>query len=140
VVSGFREASQRCPGCATVLDAIELRAALVERCPACAGVWIDWFDGNLGSVARQLDDQPGRGGGGQGTLACPRCQRSLVPELVPGPGAHVFWRCPECAGSFVPHASLEELAVAALRQEAAEQRRSLRQRLAAALRELLGWT
>lgn len=103
-------------------------------------MWIDWFDGNLGVVARQLDDRPGRGGGGQGTLDCPRCQRSLVEEEVPGAPTRSFWRCPECAGSFVPHASLEELAVAALRQEAADQRLTLRQRLAAALRELLGWT
>lgn len=98
-------------------------SAEVDVCGACGGVWIDWFDGAIDTLAVEAESalvERGTPPPGiaktvpeRGTRACPRCQRALVPdmhrfvdarddELVTGVE---LLRCSECVGSFVPRPS-----------------------------------
>jgi Zn-finger nucleic acid-binding protein len=100
-------------------------SAEVDVCDACGGLWIDWFDGEVHTVAAEAE--AAREGGGWGAVsmsrassvpgagsgACPRCHQALRPEqyrftdakneeLVSG--VELF-RCSDCAGCFVPRPS-----------------------------------
>lgn len=80
----------------------------VEVCPQCGGVWIEWFDGPVSDVARQLvDDAPRPMGTSEPPrtgLSCPECRSPLAREDR-SPSAWLF-RCGGCAGSFVPREAL----------------------------------
>ena len=118
----YRGAVVRCPACGEVMRAEMTRSAPLEVCDACEGVWLDWFDGEVATVAveheaARLDrgssppSRPSRVVSGSG--ACPRCTRPLVAELYrfADISAHdlitgvELLRCPECAGAFVPRGS-----------------------------------
>jgi len=95
-------------------------SAEVDVCDACGGLWIDWFDGDVPTLAAEAEavrvergtpvppaaGQDGRGG-------CPRCARVLAPDVYRFPDTqagdlivHVdILRCEECAGSFVTRSS-----------------------------------
>lgn len=106
---GYRDMPARCPGCGAEMEPRAIDDAVVDLCPACGGLWVDWFDGELRAVAISV-----------GPLAlattpieprpegCPRCRRPLSPEEW-GRGAIELLRCAECAGAFVPRASLDDI-------------------------------
>ena len=99
-------------------------SAEIDVCDSCGGLWVDWFDGEVRTLAVEAEaarvdrglPPPGvvvdarRGGG---SSACPRCLRTLTPELHRFDDASErelvsgveLLRCTECAGSFVPRAS-----------------------------------
>ncbi len=125
-LSGRREAAYRgltvrCSGCAEVMRREPISSAEIEICDACGGLWVDWFDGDVHSVAAEAQAMREHVGGHPGreaepprpSGACPRCLLALRPEeyrfsdaregeLVDGVE---LLRCPECAGCFVPRAS-----------------------------------
>jgi Zn-finger nucleic acid-binding protein len=99
-------------------------SAEVDVCDACGGLWIDWFDGDIPTLAAEaaearasresvLPTSIPRRRAVYGTGACPRCLRALAADTFRFPDAspdelidHVeLLRCAECAGSFVPRAS-----------------------------------
>jgi Zn-finger nucleic acid-binding protein len=105
----YREAALTCPGCADLLEPKEVGEAIIDVCPTCAGIWVDWFDGELEVMVKGADAAPrGEDREAQGACACPRCGRALDPEVYLGSGVPIL-RCGECAGAFVSYASASAL-------------------------------
>jgi Zn-finger nucleic acid-binding protein len=116
VSTGYREPHPRCPACSGELLPRELAqdpASVVDVCRDCAGIWVDWFDGELTGIARDTGaakaPPPSAPAGKTLTPSCPRCRRPLHEERYRD-GAPVILRCGECAGAFVPRASAQAIA------------------------------
>lgn len=119
------------------MQEIEVAEAPIDRCPACGGVWLDWFDGEVTSLARAVEPAS-VGGAGLGTAptgACPRCGSSLGAERFRGTGPEVR-RCAGCQGLFLTAAVLPQLA--AVQAEYESSSTGPLARLVAALRRLVG--
>jgi Zn-finger nucleic acid-binding protein len=104
-----------------------LPSAQIDSCDACGGLWVDWFDGEVETLAveaeavranRGVPSPPGSAAGsGSGSRSCPRCHQALSVELHRFHDAREdelvngveLFRCPECAGSFVPRPSVRLL-------------------------------
>jgi Zn-finger nucleic acid-binding protein len=89
--------------CPATLEPQQVDDAVIDLCPACGGLWIDWFDGDLVDLTKRAPSDPGspsqpsaRAAAG----ACPRCRRPLDRErfIATVPEIH---RCSECVGAFV---------------------------------------
>jgi Zn-finger nucleic acid-binding protein len=105
---GYRNARQ-CPQCRALLSELSTTSAIVDRCPDCGGLWIDWFDGEISAVAASARRLPQTdGASGDGTSSCPDCRTTLSAVRYPDDqrGAEIL-RCGSCAGAFVPRGSLE---------------------------------
>ncbi len=106
----YRRTSLRCPTCAETLEEHQIAepAAMVDLCPKCGGVWLDWEDGDFTELAREIPParvrEIPRGGPG----SCPRCHKALSAELFQDM-AEVL-RCTDCAGAFLPYASIGKIA------------------------------
>lgn len=111
--------------------------AMVDVCPSCQCVWIDWFDGEPPLVAAATGALPPAEASAEPASAgvCPRCTLPLVAEKV-ADGVQVL-RCGECAGMLVPRSSLDALARLADEPAAPPRRRRTLERLGAALRDVL---
>jgi len=84
----------------------------VDRCPLCAGVFVEYFDGDPSAIARRMADA--------GSLdqamrplerepICPDCDQGLV--LLPYlDDTKPLWRCQGCAGAFLTPGMLDHLA------------------------------
>lgn len=118
--SAYREGTVRCPGCSEIMRQEPVPSAEVDVCDACGGLWIDWFDGDISTLAAEAEaarldrgTSIPKGAAIPGTGVCPRCMRQLRADTFRFPDAspdelidHVeLLRCEECAGSFVPRAS-----------------------------------
>ncbi len=120
----YRSTIVRCPRCGNAMRCESVPSAEVDVCDTCGGLWVDWFDGDVHTLAAEteaarvdrgtpppgmLDERIPEGG----TPSCPRCMRELTSELYRFPDAAddelvagvELLRCGECAGSFVPRAS-----------------------------------
>jgi Zn-finger nucleic acid-binding protein len=87
----------------------EASGVVVEVCPDCSGMWIDWFDGELATVAAQAGPLPRAGPHSErGNGACPKCRAHLEESRYSADGPVVF-RCGECAGAFVSRDSVDRL-------------------------------
>ena len=147
----YRGVTVRCPACAEVMRCESVPSAEIDVCDACGGLWVDWFDGEVHTLAAEAEAArvdrgtplPGiaaqpRGGSG----ACPRCLRALSPELYRFADASEdelvsgveLFRCSECAGSFVPRGSAHLLLDRVREPRAA----TLSEALVALLRRLVG--
>ena len=97
-------------------------SANVDLCAACGGLWVDWFDGAVHTLASEAAavrvdrEAPSPSASAEkvpGAQTCPRCHQRLQPELYrfpdAAPGELVgdveLLRCSECLGSFVPRSS-----------------------------------
>jgi Zn-finger nucleic acid-binding protein len=122
-------------------------SAEIDVCDACDGLWVDWFDGEIHTVAaevaarRELGARTHRSSRAPiGT--CPRCRQALRAELHRFPDAREgelvdgveLYRCPECAGSFVPRGSAHLLLDRALEPPAV----TLWEAFVAVLKRLVG--
>lgn len=116
----YRGGTARCPSCGEPMQTEPLSRAEVDVCPACGGMWVDWFDGDLEAIAIEAE----RGRVARGTplpralrqpvaTRCPRCSQALSAELYRFgdarddelvSGVEVF-RCADCAGAFVPRSA-----------------------------------
>jgi len=135
-MTGYRASSLRCPRCGALLEAAGAGEAIVDVCPGCGGVWVDWFDGDLAAVMKQAPTLiPGEARGQGGNQACPRCQCALAWETYLETGAELL-RCGECAGAFVPQSSLDALQKAS---EPAGEQGNFWKRLRAILKSLPGF-
>lgn len=104
----YRSAPPPCPLCGSSMEDRAASDAVVDVCTECHAVWIDWFDGDIATVAsdvhvvktipvRVSDKHP-----------CPRCRTELVSEKLYRTGPHVF-RCSDCSGVLVPSAALDDV-------------------------------
>ncbi|MEO8876166.1 MAG: zf-TFIIB domain-containing protein [Polyangiaceae bacterium] len=139
--AGYRDAPALCPLCAIMMTEKNLFDAVVDVCGDCHGVWVDWFDGDLGHVVEQVSADSARGSAsthiGPSGGACPKCQAKLAPEDR-ADGVHLL-RCGDCGGAFVPRASFMPL-IALSHQEPeilAQKSPSVFARLVAVLNSLL---
>jgi Zn-finger nucleic acid-binding protein len=117
------------------MDERSLDDALVEVCPSCKGLWIDWFDGDLVHVAKQAAplSVPPLAAVPTGNPSCADCRCKMVFEhYATGPG---LWRCGACAGTFVPRSSFE--ALVDLASPVAKEQRTALQRLVDVVAKLL---
>lgn len=121
----YRLAVIRCPACAEPMRREIMPSAELEVCDACEGLWVDWFDGDVTTVAVEAEvarldrgtPLPRRvapsAPATNGSRSCPRCQHALLPELFRFTDARhddliggvELLRCAECAGAFVPRGS-----------------------------------
>jgi Zn-finger nucleic acid-binding protein len=118
----YRLAIVRCPACGEPMRRETTTSAEVEVCDACEGLWVDWFDGAVSTVAMEAEaarlergtPPPSRPAQPTtGSRTCPRCQRALVGELLRFSDAKYddlidgveLLRCADCAGAFVPRGS-----------------------------------
>jgi Zn-finger nucleic acid-binding protein len=121
-VSGYRANVAKCPGCSTLMDERRVLDAMVDVCPTCHGLWIDWFDGDLAHLTREAGSPAVYSPASRSPKvgACPRCGVQLDAERLsvvvaehagptppPPPASPEVWRCADCVGAFVPRASAE---------------------------------
>jgi Zn-finger nucleic acid-binding protein len=139
--TGYRDAPALCPSCAVMMSEKNLYDAVVDVCGDCHGVWVDWFDGDLGHVIEQVSDDATRGSPPERETknggACPKCQARLTTENR-ADGVLLF-RCGDCGGAFVPRASFMSI-IALAHQEpeiSAQKSSSVFARLIAVLHSLL---
>jgi len=108
-----------CPRCKSPLKTIDLgksggeyAAVVIDRCPACEGVWYDRGELNARdeSVWTNVEalDFENRLTGGRRAF-CPKCEVLLVPVSPKGARQIVIDRCPECLGFWVSAGKLELL-------------------------------
>ncbi len=105
------------------------QSAEVDVCDACGGMWVDWFDGDVHSIAIEAEiarvergtPLPSRSGlppalaDKHDPKRCPRCSQNLAAELYRFADAREhedalvagveLFRCSDCAGAFVPRGS-----------------------------------
>jgi len=134
----YRLAAPQCPLCAGLLEEKPTPGAVVDVCADCHAVWIDWFDGDLATVAAEVRVRPALPAGHQGRKVCPRCQEDLRSEKLRGHGPSVF-RCGGCQGVLVPSAVLSEVVEMGPADEASAEAapEGLVARTVAAIRNLL---
>ena len=133
----YREAALACPACAAVLVPRQVGEAIIDVCPGCGGIWVDWFDGELSAMVRGAPSavrSGPRGTGGSG--ACPRCHCALAADCHLDSQEEIR-RCGDCAGAFVPREAAH--AIAGLNPERGEAEPGRWGRLAAVLRRWFGW-
>jgi Zn-finger nucleic acid-binding protein len=105
-MTSYRESARRCPVCSALLDEQLHGGVHVDVCPDCAGVWIDWMDGELREVSAHVPRAQPRDDQGAGDRACPVCAEALRPDRHDG---LKILRCGACAGAFVTRDSIEHL-------------------------------
>jgi Zn-finger nucleic acid-binding protein len=75
----------RCPGCGDPMSVVPLPEA--DVCPSCAGIWVDWFDGEIGAVARRVrsatEGQSPLGATSSSTRPARRAVRRAGPATLP---------------------------------------------------------
>ncbi len=124
--AAYREGVTRCPACGELMRKGHTASAELDECAACEGLWLDWFDGEIHTVAVEHEaarlerGTPLSGPASRpsappepASTSCPRCTRPLVVELYRFVDAKEkelvtgveLLRCPECAGAFVPRGS-----------------------------------
>ena len=108
----YRARALPCPLCAGMLEERATHASAVDVCTDCHGVWIDWFDGEITTVAGHVAPERLRGAPAPATpgraRSCPRCNRGLEAEPFRERGPEIL-RCPDCAGVFIPQSALAEV-------------------------------
>ncbi len=108
MAASYRDKLLRCPTCSTPMRSQASELAVVDVCPDCSGLWIDWFDGEIASVASSVGDLPPTPAATKRGGACPLCALALVATPY-GDDAVVVLRCGGCAGAFVPRDAFEQL-------------------------------
>lgn len=109
-MTAYRSTALQCPTCHEAMEEHPIRepAAVVDLCARCGGVWIDWEDGDFTELAREVPPAKVREIPRAGPGSCPRCNKALVAEEFQGSAA--ILRCSDCAGAFLPYASIGKIA------------------------------
>jgi Zn-finger nucleic acid-binding protein len=82
--------------------------AVVDVCTECSAVWIDWFDGDISTVAGEVDIVKTIPQHVSDKHVCPRCRTELLSEKLYHTGPYVF-RCADCSGVLIPSIVLDEV-------------------------------
>lgn len=133
-MAAYRQNQPLCPACSQPLESLDTQApqAVVDVCKQCGGVWLDWEDGDFTDLARQIPPVASRTLARDGLGECPRCHRELLVEVFRDV-AEVL-RCGECAGAFVPYASIGKLSESTPAADIEEAPRGFWARVIAALK------
>lgn len=109
-MTAYRASTPLCPACHLALEphTTEGSSAVVDLCKRCGGVWIDWEDGDLTTLTREVPPAEARAIPTNGPGQCPRCRHTLAVEVFLGT-AEVL-RCGECGGAFIPYPSIGKIA------------------------------
>ncbi len=113
----YRNARLSCPQCASDLEPRQVGDATIDVCPTCQGIWVDWFDGELPTIARGANLGPSSDAHG-GDARCPLCREPLAAETHLG--ADVL-RCGGCSGVFASRAAVSILGEATTERDEASQ-------------------
>ena len=69
-MADYRTSACTCPACRSLMDERRILDAVVDVCPTCHGLWIDWFDGDLAHLTREAGSPlvyaPASGSGASG--------------------------------------------------------------------------
>jgi Zn-finger nucleic acid-binding protein len=110
-LEAYRDVVATCPGCSAPMEQRTAGDAAIDVCPTCRGLWLDWFDGETLTLVEQAMPLSIRVGAPKATSAsCPRCARPLEASHHETSDAAV-WRCGECAGTFLPRATVDALLI-----------------------------
>ncbi len=116
----------------------QARSVTVDVCPQCSGLWIDWFDGELATVAAHTGPLPaGRARNSDEPGSCPKCRVDLT-ESSYQEGGPVVLRCGECAGAFIARDALDLLIAVGPPEDLEPTRPTAWSQLVARLRGWLG--
>ncbi|MEP7119689.1 MAG: zf-TFIIB domain-containing protein [Byssovorax sp.] len=109
-MTAYRTSAPLCPTCREPLapHTFHEENAVVDLCARCGGVWIDWEDGDFTALARRVPPAPACELPTNGKGSCPRCNGQLAVEVFLDV-AEVL-RCTDCAGAFLPYASIGKIA------------------------------
>lgn len=114
-MAAYRVNARVCASCGSPMNVHHVthqgQQIQVDQCEGCGSIFLDYFDGEPGAVARSIETagrfrpQPA----GPAT-SCPACNvpLTLTPYLDDG-GPEIF-RCGECAGAFILPVQLTALA------------------------------
>lgn len=118
------------------MDARAVGDTMIDVCPSCQAVWIDWFDGEAPTITAAAGHLPPSASEERPRIgACPRCTVALAPEwLTETAKVH---RCGDCAGMLVPRSSFDEIARLATAPTEPPAPKGAIERLAAVLRDVL---
>jgi Zn-finger nucleic acid-binding protein len=107
----YRATPATCPVCTVPMEMRPAGDAIVDVCPTCRGLWLDWFDGDTLAVtelALPLSRRPTPAAAGD--PKCPRCTQPLA-QREHDAGGPAVWRCGECAGTFLPRDTVDALLI-----------------------------
>lgn len=104
----YRTAPPPCPLCGSSMEDRAAADAVVDVCSACHAVWIDWFDGDIATVAGDVHVTKTIPAHVADKHPCPRCRTELTSERLYQTGPHVL-RCLDCSGVLVPSAVLDDV-------------------------------
>jgi hypothetical protein len=81
--------------------------AQIDRCSACGGLFLEFFDGEPSAISRDLRERADvaatRGRDAPEQLACPDCEEPMVRRAYLGEGPELA-RCETCLAVFLaPH-------------------------------------
>jgi hypothetical protein len=97
---GYRDNAFFCPGCSAAMEERPTAEALIDVCPQCGGVYLDWFDGEPQVALAGWAPQPhSRHPVQRLTGHCPKCGGGFEGEELGGTGAMIF-RCTGCMGFY----------------------------------------
>lgn len=148
-MTDYRGTVAKCPACGTPMDERGAADVMVDVCPTCRGLWIDWFDGDTVDVAMKAAPLSMRAPVAidPSKTFCPRDQQPLAfsnhalhteasgPITGHGP---MLLRCGECGGSFVPRTVFDELLELATHPEGEAEPNTPFGKLLAVLRRIFG--
>ena len=123
----------RCPNCNEPALALELDGVEIDRCPACAGIWLDeeeiaWLSEQSGATSHALTAALKKGPHGpKAKRRCPRCSRVMRLDVL---SAIELDRCPAGHGIWFDAGEIEAFLAAPSEGESAA--------AAAAIADILG--
>lgn len=119
MTDAYRDQGARCPACQLMMEPKILEGCTVDVCSRCRGLWVDWFDGELFQVTREVGALSQREPVALPPDApCPRCHRKLEWGKP-----HTLLRCGECGGTFVPRPAFDEILALAMEASAGDEGR-----------------
>ena len=114
-MTAYRVNARTCASCASPMAvhhvAHQGQRIQIDQCEGCGSIFLDYFDGEPGAVARSIEKagqfRPRVAGSAKN---CPECHvpLALTPYLEEG-GPEIF-RCGECGGAFILPVQLTALA------------------------------
>jgi Zn-finger nucleic acid-binding protein len=104
----YRSMPPPCPLCGSSMEDRAAVDAVVDVCTECHAVWIDWFDGDIATVASEIEVVRTIPAHVSDKHPCPRCRTELVSERLYQTGPFVL-RCSDCSGVLVPSAVLKDV-------------------------------
>lgn len=110
-----------CPKCRAPMKHLRIGDVVVDRCYACAGLWLDALEKDKLTADRKAAaaaDRPPdtRSNVTRGGLKCPRDKSDLIMMCDPAQPHVLFESCTVCGGVFLDAGELKDLSERTLRE------------------------